>query len=283
MNTYTNFLPNTGKNIEIEVDGTSYSRYPIKTELFKKGDDYAEKIAKHVQEVFTCHPEVKPKDPLDHGFFARAQNDNVNWYVIVSEKIVAISQGRSYLIKDINPSWWATTLSKFVKRTPHGIGLGSPWTMELAIGEVGLPRILLAALASVVTKPFGLSGVFYHVAGNAASAIDGPTSYSLYPSNVSAKLAPKDPQGAAEKIRKNIQLRLTNDESKNKNPATSYQLPATSFSGVIIIDANDLGRKVLGNATDKPNSFFEEVMRDNPMGQGSEQTPVVILCKPKGR
>ncbi len=234
--------PNPGKQIEIDLDGMSYARYPIKTEVFKNGDNYAAKIAasvqKHISEILG--------------------NSKKNWYVIVSEKIVAISQGRSYLIKDIKPSWYATTLSKYVRRTPHGIGLGSPWTMQLAIQEVGLPRILLASVVSIATKPFGLRGIFYHIAGRRAAAIDGPTSYSLYPSNVSAKLAPKDPQKAAEKIKTEI--------SDNN-----------MFGGVVIIDANDLGRNVLGNTTDKPNSFFEEVMRDNPMGQGREGTPIVIL------
>jgi len=257
------FSPNPGKNIEIDVDGKTYSRFPIKTELFKRGDNYAEKIAEIVFKALSVIPPSTKK----------------SFYVIVSEKIVAVSQGRSYLIKDIQPSWWATALSKFVKKTPHGIGLGSPWTMELAIREVGLPRIFLAAVASVITKPFGLSGVFYHVAGSAASAIDGPTSYSLYPSNVSAKLAPKDPKKAAEKIAKRVSQNVYSERNATRylprrQPGTLHE---QRFSGAIIIDANDLGRKVLGNATDKPNSFFEEVMRDNPMGQGSEQTPIVIL------
>lgn len=268
-----NISPNNGKKIEIEVEGKTWHRYPIKTEVFAKGDDYADKISNHVLHVISNNQFPIPS--------------NEHWYVIVSEKIVAISQGRSYFIKDIKPSWWASTLSKYVKRTPHGIGLGSPWTMELAIREVGLPRILIAALASVITKPFGLSGVFYHVAGPSASAIDGPTEYSLYPSNVSAKLAPKDPEKAAETIRKAIELRVTSDELSEQKLSKAYSVPPklkakgdhlqpTAFSGVVIIDANDLGRKVLGNATDKPNSFFEDLMRDNPMGQGNEQTPVVI-------
>ncbi|QQS43694.1 hypothetical protein IPM65_06155 [Candidatus Roizmanbacteria bacterium] len=245
------YKPNKGKQLVIDVNGTSYYRYPIKTEVFAKGDDYAVKIARFISTAVDT--------------FSKEKDFNCDWYVIVSEKIVAISQGRSYFIKDIKPSWWAKTLSKYVKKTPHGIGLGSPWTMELAIGEVGLPRILLAAVASVLTKPFGLSGVFYRIAGPQAAAIDGPTSYSLYPSNVSAKLAPKDPQKAATKISDEIKSKLT-DEALIKR-----------FKGTVIIDANDLGRNALGNATGKPNGFFEDVMRDNPMGQGSEQTPLVIL------
>jgi len=249
---------NPGKKIKIDVGGKTYSRFPIKTEVFKKGDEYAEKIAQYVGDLIQ-----------DSRFINRKSN----YYVIVSEKIVAISQGRSYFIKDIKPSWWAKTLSKFVQKTPYGIGLGSPWTMQLAIQEVGLVRILLASFLSILTKPFGLRGVFYHVAGRRAAAIDGPTSYSLYPSNVSAKLAPKDPQKAAVKIKKVIRDRLFVVCSK----LTTDYLQPTTFGGVVIIDANDLGRNVLGNATDKPDHFFEEVMRDNPMGQGREGTPIVLL------
>lgn len=246
--------PNKGKNIEIAVHGENWNRYPIKTDIFAKGDNYAIKIAKSIEKAVPADTKLVPDDTQSGG----------HWYILVSEKIVAISQGRSYFIKDIRPSWWATTLSKYVKKTPHGIGLGSPWTMELAIGEVGLLRILFAALLSVVTKPFGLSGVFYHVAGRQAAAIDGPTSYSLYPSNVSAKLAPKDPQKAAERITTAIKSILADKTLKEQ------------FGGAVVIDANDLGRHIMGNATDRNDGFFADLMRDNPMGQGSEQTPIVV-------
>ena len=285
---------NEGKKLEIDVEGRLYKRYPIRTELFQKGDEYAQKIAKYIGD-FVSHPEFisgsrneipkQVRDDNGEKMLKQVQHDNKTthanrkWYVIVSEKIVAISQGRSFFIWDINPSWWARTLSGYVTKTPYGIGLGSPWTMQIAIDEVGLARILFATIAAAVTKPFGIKGLFYKLAGNEINAIDGPTEYSVYPSNVSAKLAPKDPQVAAQKIREEILKRITNDELRvtNKNiHATSYKLQA-SFGGVVIIDANDLGRNVLGNATEMPNSFFEQVMRDNPMGQGSEQTPLVFL------
>ncbi len=247
------FDPNEGKNIEIDVDGKNIARYPIKTELFAKGDNFAKKIAgeikKYLKELKSHDKEVLKK----------------RWYVIVSEKVVAISQGRSYFIWDIKPSPAASFFSKFVKRTPYGIGLGSPFTMEIAIREVGLPRIALAALVSVITKPFGMKGMFYHVAGRTVASIDGPTEYSLYPSNVSAKLGPKEPQKAAENIRKVIEETLPEDVKH-------------TFGGVVIIDANDLGRDILGNASDTTDMFFQKIMRDNPMGQGSEQTPIVIAA-----
>ncbi|MFA9288419.1 MAG: asparagine synthase (glutamine-hydrolyzing) [Weeksellaceae bacterium] len=246
---------NPGKKLEIEVDGKTYERNMIKTDLFQKGDDYVKKITQHVMSFLTKTKSTDTKSP------SSKTSADQRWYVVVSEKIIAISQGRSYFIWDINPSWYATTLSKFVTRTPYGIGLGSPWTMQLAIQEVGVVRIAFAAFVAAITKPLGMKGVFYHLAGSNVSAIDGPTEYSLYPSNVSAKLVPKDPQKVAEQLKAEI----------------AKQTKDANFAGAVVIDANDIGRNILGNATDMPDKFFEEVMRDNPMGQSNEQTPVVIV------
>ncbi len=248
------FSANHGKEIEMSTPTGTWYRYPIKTELFAKGDDYASKITQEVV-LFRKHLLEKKSALADN-----------RWIAIVSEKIVAISQGRSYFIWDINPTFWGKTLSRFVTRTPYGIGLGSPWTMQLAINEVGLPRILFAAVASIVTKPFGMKGVFYRIAGRTVASIDGPTEYSLYPSNVSAKLGPKNPDKAAQKISTVLESQLSPEER-------------SLFDGVVIIDANDLGRDILGNATVFSDQEIAEIMRDNPMGQGSEQTPVVMAFK----
>ena len=120
--------------------------------------------------------------------------------VAVSERMVAITQGRSYPIDEIRPGRLARFLERRVTRPGYGIGLGSAETMQLAIDEVGAPRILLAAAASAVTRPFGVHGVFYRVAGPQAKAIDGPTSYTIPPYNQAATLGPRDPDGAARLI-----------------------------------------------------------------------------------
>lgn len=249
------FEANEGKEISISVGHDTWLRYPVKTELFAKGDDFAGKIAKDVAQFRTTLA-------TDHKHMHLSE---AKWLVIVSEKVVAISQGRSYFIWDIKPGWPAKTLSHFVTKTPYGIGLGSPWTMQLAIQEVGLLKIAFAAVASIITKPFGIKGVFYRIAGRTVASIDGPTEYSLYPSNVSAKLGPKEPKQAAEEISSAVRDVL---------PPESLDL----FEGVVIIDANDLGRDILGNDSRYSDSAVAEIMRDNPMGQGSEQTPIVIAC-----
>jgi len=224
-------MANQGKNLVIEVNGKQYARFPIKTHVITKDDN----IIEVCQNYAGSH--LKPGDIL-----------------FISERIVAIAQGRAFPIKDIKPSTLANFLVKFVYKSPHGIGLGSPWTMELAIREVGVPKILLAALVAAVTKPFGLKGVFYRVAGKNINAIDGPCSYTLPPYNEYAKLAPTNPN----KVAQDIKDRLNTE--------------------VVIIDANDLGIEILGKSADEiTNDFCKQVFRDNPLGQSSEQTPLCLV------
>ncbi len=236
-------------NSDIEVHGKKYVRDLIKTEVFQKGDDYVQKLSDHI---------------TDWSKKNKTRSMKKKWFVVVSEKVIAIAQGRSYFIWDIKTGLWAKLLSKYVTKTPHGIGLGSEWTMQLAIREVGLPKILWATTLSAITKPFGIKGVFYRVAGEQARSIDGPTEYSLYPSNVSAKLAPKNPLAAAQEIERSIKESLPTAAEKQ-------------FLGVVIIDANDLGRNIMANTTTIADQVVAEIFRDNPMGQGKEQTPVTVV------
>ncbi len=215
----------------IEVGGKQYARFPIKTHVITKDDNIIEVCQKYVS------PHIESGDIL-----------------FISERIVAIAQGRAFPIKDIEPSSLANFLVKFVYKSPYGIGLGSPWTMELAIREVGTPRILLAALVAAVTKPLGLKGVFYHVAGKNINAIDGPCSYTLPPYNKYAKLAPLRPHQTAKDIKDKLNAE------------------------VVIIDANDLGVAILGKSTSEiTDDFCRQIFRDNPLGQSSEQTPLCLV------
>ena len=44
------------------------------------------------------------------------------------------------------------------------------------------------------------------------------------------------------------------------------------------MDANDIGRDVLGSdVRPKDNERFAEMFADNPLGQGSQQTPMAIV------
>lgn len=223
--------PNSGKKLAIVVESVAWQRLPVRTHVITKDDTIADVIKKY------AGPHLLPGDIL-----------------FISERIVAISQGRAYPIKDIHPSPLAKLLVKFVHKSPYGIGLGSPWTMELAIREAGAFRMLIGALAAVVTKPFGLKGVFYRVVGHNVNAIDGPCDYTLPPYNDYAKLGPKNPM----KVAKALAVHLGHN--------------------VVIIDANDLGANVLGKSNpDISDAFCKAVFKDNPLGQTNEQTPICIV------
>jgi F420-0:gamma-glutamyl ligase len=222
--------PNEDRELHASIAGVVYARHPVRTHLVTADDDATEVVTRYVGAI----------------------GDDVR-LVAVSERMVAITQGRSYPIRDIRPGRLARILQRFVTRPGYGIGLGSAETMELALREVGAPRILLAAAASAVTKPFGIHGVFYRLAGAQAKAIDGPTSYTIPPYNQAATLGPRDPDGAAR------------------------QIAAAVGAPVAIIDANDAGCAVLGASPGVDRRFVMRLFADNPLGQAGEQTPICLV------
>lgn len=225
--------PNEGKNLVIETPTGRYERYPVKTPVIKSGDNL--------------------EDLLNELVVPSLQDGDM---VFMSEKIVAISQGRAFPIDDIKPSKLANFLVKFVYKSPYGIGLGSPWTMELAIREVGKVKIVFAALVAGVCKLFGVRGVFYNMLGPSVRAIDGPCDYTLPPYNTYAKMAPAKPNDVAKKLSSKI------------------------GHNVIIIDANDIGVNILGKPSKNiPDDELAAIFKDNPLGQASQQTPIAIVHK----
>lgn len=224
------FKPNAGKKLVVETDWGKFARYPVKTHVIMKGDDLKEVLDKYVR-PFLVDGDI----------------------IFMSEKIVAISQGRAWDIDEIKPGRWARFLVKFVSDSPYGIGLGSVYTMELAIRDIGLPKMLLGCVCAALTKPFGIKGVFYNVVGPKARAIDGPCDCTIPPYNHYAKLCPAEP----DKVAKELSEHIGHD--------------------VVIIDANDLGVQILGNSSDNITlKMARQMFCDNPLDQSAQQTPIAI-------
>lgn len=226
------FVPNQGKKLIVETSYGKFARYPIKTHVVTKDDNLIDIIDKYVMPYLT-------------------EGDGI----FLSEKMVAISQGRAWDIDEIKPSWLAKFLVKFVTKSPYGIGLGSPWTMELALRDCGVFRILLGCFCAAVTKPFGIKGVFYNVVGPKARAIDGPGEYVIPPYNHYAKMAPLEP----DKVCK--------------------ELAEHTGCYVVIMDTNDIGCEVLGKSNDITVEQVREMFHDNPLDQSDQQTPIAIARK----
>ncbi len=175
--------------------------------------------------------------------------------LFVSEKATAITQGRAFLLADIKPRPLAKFLSKFVKKVSYGIGLGIPETMEMAFREVGTLRILFAAFVAVIGKLLGRSGDFYRIAGRKVAMIDGPTPYTLPPYNGYVVLAPEKPQEIVDQVKKELDLACA------------------------IVDINDLGSEVvaLSQGARLSAQQIALILKDNPLGQGSQQTPMGLI------
>ena len=119
----------------------------------------------------------------------------------------------------------------------------------------GLWRILLAGFVSIITKPLGIRGLFYIIAGEKARGIDGPVSYAIPPYNTYASKIPLNPQKTAIEISNKIGF------------------PAA------IVDANDLGVRILGASKEINKKILLKALKDNPLGQCDESTPIGILRK----
>lgn len=222
---------NPGKKLHIEVAGKSYERLPIRTKIIVAEDDIVEIVRTSTAGL------IKSGD-----------------LVVVSEKVVAITQGRAFHLDEIEPSWLAKLLSKFVYKNPAGIGLASPFTMELALREVGRFKILWASIVAAIGKLFGVRGLFYRLCGDQARAIDGPCDYTIPPYNNYAVLGPERPDAVAREISTAIGC------------------------AVAVIDANDLGVNILGVSDSNVDpTLLEKLLKDNPLGQSAEQTPLGII------
>jgi F420-0:gamma-glutamyl ligase-like protein len=224
---------NPGKTLETELDGIRYLRIPIKTKLVGPDDDIVEVVT---------------------GFAGEQLEDGD--ILFVTEKIVAITQGRAFPVDSIRTRPLAVWLARFVTKTPNGIGLGLPQTMEMALRECGTPRILLATAVAAVGKLLGRRGDFYRVAGPKARGIDGPTSGTIPPYNSQVVLAPERPGRVAAQLRAALQPRVE----------------------VLVVDINDLGGNVIGSTLDRAQTrLMERVLKDNPLGQGHQSTPMGII------
>ena len=229
----TDYSANPGKRLVRTVDGEDWLRIPVKTHLITKEDNMADVVVRY------------PKPLMREGDI-----------LFISEKAVACTQSRAIPMEDIKPRKLAVTLSRYVTKTPAGIGLGIPETMEMALQECGTPRILFAAFCSVIGKILGKKGWFYIVAGPKARGIDGPTEGTIPPYDHYVVLTPADPMGTAKRL------------------AQALGHP------VAIVDINDLGANILGFSEKQPTlDWLARALGDNPLGQGSESTPMGILRK----
>lgn len=225
--------PDNGQWVEKairEVSGQRYRRFVVRTHLIQPGEQLERTLLPYLE------GKVGSRD-----------------IIVLGEKIVAIAEGRAILLTSVKARPIARFLSRHVRQLGYGLGLRRPETMEMAIREAGLGRVLLAAAAGALDRVVGRSGDFYRIAGRRVASIDGPGPTTIAPYNQYIVLAPANPQRVVQQLAKHLK------------------------AGVAVVDVNDIGSEVLATSDGIDPKLVAELLRDNPMGQGAQRTPVAVL------
>lgn len=219
-------------NPQIKVGNRFFLRLPLKTHLITKEDDLSKVVEKYALK------EMQVGDML-----------------VMSERMVAITQNRLIHESEIKASLLAKILVKFVKKWPNDPGFRNAKKMQVAINMIGRPRILLAAIVSAITKPFGIRGLFYKICGHEVAEIDGFAPGTIPPYDQYAVLGPENPHLVCNELNKKFGFDFA------------------------IVDANNIDVAVLGMNDNFTLSKVDLRLAflDNPIGQGLEQTPICIV------
>lgn len=214
-------------------DGRRYDRYAIQTHFVQVGESQTALVEKYVRPLY------QEGDMLSFG-----------------AKVMCMCVKSVKTRDEVKPGWWANHLWRFAGINHTGVGMHEPYKLQLVIDMCGLPRVLLAAGLSAITKLFGVHGVFYRVCGKGVGGIDGfytRSSFDLY--HEMALINPDNP------------VELCN------------QLARETGIPVVLMDANDLQRDQLGKSDGFPltDEQIQDAMADNPSGQGDELTPLILI------
>ncbi len=202
---------------------------PLRTHLIRPGESVLETVQRY------AGPVGKPGD-----------------IVILAETVVAIMQNRMTYCEEIKPRWLACQLC--VLFGMHS-SLSSPYSLEMAIREVGVARILLATAAGVLGKITRRDGDFYRLAGRGVAAIDDCTG-TLPPFDKYVVMGPANGDRLVAEVKEK-----------------------TGFE-CAIVDANDLGKVDIFHISDVSRSAeVVEALKPNPQGNAAEMTPLVLIRK----
>ena len=214
-------------------DGKRYQRYAVQTHFVEVGESQAALVEKYIRPLY------QEGDVLSFG-----------------AKVMCMCSGNVRTRDQVKPGFFANLMWRFAGINSTGVGMHEPYKLQLVIDMVGLPRVLLAAFLSAITRPFGIKGVFYRVCGKGVGGIDGfyfRSSFQRY--HELATINPPNPNELCDAL------------------AEETGIP------VVLMDANDIQRDQLGKSKDFPltDEQIQDAMRDNPSGQGDELTPLILI------
>jgi hypothetical protein len=219
-----------------QVDGRTFVRVPIRTHKVLFGEDLAGIIETYAADQITP-----------------------STIICLSEKFVTICQNNVRHISEVQASWLARLIVRYVTKYPNDIGYSHPKKMQVAIDLAGYPRMILAMLIGGFTKfVLGRRGDFYRVAGHRIAEIDGFNPEAMKPFDEYAMLPPREPDKTCNELAKRFGC------------------------GCYIIDGNNINVEVVGmsqnmKALNLNRAIARQLMLDNPMGQNDELTPIFLI------
>lgn len=171
--------------------------------------------------------------------------------VTVAETVVAVTQNRMTRPEELKPTLLARLLCRLVA---HEGSMSSLYGMQAVMDVEGKWRVFFAMIAGIMGKMIGKHGVFYMLAGREAALIDDVTG-TVPPFDKNIVYGPKDATGVAEKIKARL-----------------------GCYGAAVADVNDLKRSlIVGITAGIDAKQIAQILIDNPFGNASEKTPIVII------
>ncbi|MFS8639782.1 MAG: hypothetical protein LOD90_03015, partial [Symbiobacteriaceae bacterium] len=222
--------PGLVRTSTVVVNGRAFERVIVHTHWFERGEDLAATLRRYLA------PWLRPGD-----------------HVIISETAVVATRGRLIPAAEVRPGRLATLLARRVRPIGWGQGLSVPAKMQVAIEETGRLRILVAAAAAALTRPLGLRGGFYYIAGTGARSLDGMREGSPYEGYVIPPLR------------------------RNEALAIAGELAGALGAPVHIVDINDNGGTIRASSHPFPHRLLLAILGDNPLGQGNRCSPIGLI------
>ena len=171
--------------------------------------------------------------------------------ISVAESVVAITQGMAVRPEDLEISEAAKICCRFI---PDYGSLASPHGMQALMNAEGTFRTVMALVVGFIGKLLFMNGLFYKLGGYQCALIDDVTG-TMPPFDKHIVYGPKNPVDLVEKLKTRL-----------------------GCFGALIADVNDLQRsRVVGASVGLDGEKAAALLLDNPFGNASQKTPIVII------
>ena len=196
--------------------GLSWSRLPVRTEVFAPGDAVAGKAAWHVANA------------LAELCADRSTREALRgpWFAVLSGKAVAVSQRRVSPLWDIKPGparpgCWPGSPGR---RLPH---LGEAWTMQVALDEGGLVRVAAGGAA----RPGPAAAGAQRLLPEPAATLYPPRAGAVPPADSAVVRAPFQPDEIAAALVGALRYARAGVAGRDRWPAARSSRPTRSAAG----------------------------------------------------